>query len=228
MTVGEWRTGKGSAQPLMHARPRWPWGTRGAGPMDLGAGERTPARQVRFLLRLNTRGLHFTPWSAWGARGICPMAKGFFIRERDAEAVLQALEVIRSALLDDDQKQPSLAGLGVSEPTPAEEPEPGRRDPEEDAARVQAAREYVASVDAGQAGRFRPQPRSKSPVPRCADFIDLFLGAGQFSLATAAERIRPYVQLSESNRKARASLRTALDGDRRFEKVAAGRYRKRA
>ena len=157
------------------------------------------------------------------------MAKGFFIREQDAEAVLRALEVIRSALLDDGQKQPPLAGLGVSGTAPAEEPGPDGKDPEEDAARVQSAREYVVLVDAGQAGRFRPQPRSRSPVPRYADFIDLFMGdAGPFSLATAAERIRPYVQVSESNRKARASVRTALDGDHRFVKVAPGRYLKRA
>ena len=196
--------------------------------MDLGVGERTPTWQVRFLLRPDSRSHLTTGLVRMGQGGICLMARGFFIRERDAEDVLRALEVIRSALLDDDQKQPPLAGLGVPGPTPADEPDQSGADPVSDEARVRAAREHVALVDAGQAGRFKPQPRSKPPVPRYADFILLFSGDAPFSLADAAERIRPYVQLAERPRKARASVRTALDGDPRFVKVAPGRFQRRA
>ena len=155
------------------------------------------------------------------------MAKGFIIRERDAEAVLQALEVIKSALLDDDQKQPSLVGLGVLE-SPIGQPEQDGKDPESDATRVQSALDYITLVRSGESDRYMPQPRSKPPVPRYADFIFLLAGDGTFSLADMAVEVRKYVQLAENDRKARASLRTALDGDRRFEKVAPGRFRKRS
>ena len=155
------------------------------------------------------------------------MAKGFIIRERDAEAVLRALEVIRSALLDDDHSQAPVAGL--SEPSPAPTATPEREDDgESDAARVTAASEYIASVDAGRFGRYKPQPRSKPPVPRYSDFIFLLAGDGVFSLADMAGRVRRYVQLTENSRKARSSLRTALDGDRRFVKIAPGRFQKRS
>lgn len=198
--------------------------------MDVGAGKLSLQEQVRFLPRPAPALPILRPWSARGQGGICLMAKGFIIRERDAEAVLQALEVIRSALLDDDQHppQPQLAGLGVPSPPPAGEPAARGNDPESDATRVQVAREHMDLVRAGQVERYKPQPRSKPPVPRYADFMFLLAGDAEFSLADMVRQLRPFVQMHEDTRRARSSVRTALEGDGRFVKVAPGRFRKRS
>ena len=171
------------------------------------------------------------------------MPKGFFIRERDGDAVLRALDVLRTAILGDDEParptvtRPDVLADREAIPTRATPPpahqatsrrQPVHNSSSDDEARLHAARDIIAHGQRGAGGRYKPQPRSKAPYPRYADFAVVLMGrrgGGPFSTAELETEMRTVVELHENSRKARSALRTALDGDSRFLKVGRGSYR---
>ena len=151
------------------------------------------------------------------------MLKGIFVRERDVRAILSALDSIKAALSRDEEADRPLTE--DTQGLPSGEPKTRDRSASNEA-RLEAARQHVDAVRAGKSQRlFRPQPRSRPPQPRYADFaVALMEGTRGFSLAELEEEMSRYVELNGNTRTARATLRFALNRDSRFAKTGRGEY----